>query len=729
MKRMTKVVHRRYFYVLFVLAFLFGMTNTTLTKVLAVSNNLAGIDYECQCVWWAKKNSPKIIHQLIDWSQGAVLANYPKPLTGVQWNAGDWASNIKIYGPQMDANLDWANAVSNTPTVGAIVEYPRNSTTTWTIAKSGSRGSYTFGSDAGHVAVVTAYDPIKNTITTSDKNWGECGPVIRENVDVTSSVSFIRDPAPFPGTNIGTEFTAKTVATQFYSKMLLRNIWIKTASKFELRIDGQLIMNADRPQSWTIFSKENVPITPFKTHSVVLTWWDSGSDTTPIFDQTWWPNKIAGAAEPDPNTALNILYTYILNPNPVAQGETAFLTASASTNSTFTVTSIDVYAGTNKLGNINGSEGTISFGTDDLSVGENQLRIVANLKNWDGAVSDGQITLTVQGNKSQATGSQIGITPTATFFTNSECSITSFAVSPSSPQSVGVSLHVTGQAQCSSGGVRAIRLQVDGGTIYEIGSTSIDTYWNTSGYSAGTHQLTLQVAGVGDDNWTNIGYQAKSFELRIPSVTPSATAYVNPNCSITSFSVSPSSPQPVGTPIHISAQGSCVGVSVRAMRILINGESINEIGAPSITNNWNTNSYAPGGYQISVQVAAVGDDHWTYAGSQASTFNLIAALPTATPAPAASCQGPSLSGPANGILINSPNVTLSWNSLPGASNYRLEVWGGDFGGAHQSPCGWSSNTSCNVNNLGKYNYMWRVVANVNGQECPSQQEWNFTVSY
>ncbi|HCC78698.1 MAG TPA: hypothetical protein DEP80_03710 [Anaerolineae bacterium] len=309
------------------------------------------------------------------------------------------------------------------------------------------------------------------------------------------------------------------------------------------------------------------------------------------------------------------------------------------------------------------------------------------------------------------------------------CSITSFNVSPSSPQTKGTSIHITGQAQCNNASVQSLRFLVDGGVVYEIGAPSLDTYWNTSSYSSGSHQLSLQVAAVGDNSWSNIGHQEKSFELTIPSSPPTETPYAPPNCSITSFNVSPSSPQSAGTPIHITAQGSCSNVSVRAMRILVNSSSIYEIGAPSIVTNWNTNSYGAGSYQITVQVAGVGDNNWTYAGSQSTSFTLSPPLPTDTPAPPPTCSGPTLSSPSNGALLNNPNVSFSWNTKSGATEYKFEIWGGDFGGNHQSPCGWSGSTSCNVNNLGKYNYMWRVIARIGGQECPSAQEWNVTISY
>lgn len=730
MKINERVINYRFIRIVLVFVVICGLSNTKIHKVNAAKNDLSNPFNSCQCVSYAYDASPKMIKQLIKWTRGIEFENYPKPLNWASWNAGVWGTNIEKYGPQMDATLDWANAVNNTPEVGAIVEYPAGTIST----KTGSGKGDTFVS--GHVAVVTSYDPILKKINTSDKNVVPCSMSTRENVDVLSSMIFIHDPAPLNGSNNGNngQFISKVLKTEFYSKLPLRNLWIKSGSKFELKIDGNLILSQDRPQLWTVFSKQGVSLTPFKMHSVELTWWDSGSDPTPVFDQTWWPNTFVGAAEPDPETTLPISYTFILNPNPVDQGGKVNLSASATAYSPYSITSIDVFTGNNKIGSISGSGGTLSIDSGKLNVGQNQLVMVANVNNWTGSVTHAELSLTVQ-NGLASTPDKTTSTPTlsktptpSTTPTPGSCSITSFNVSPSSPQIIGTSIRITGQAQCANVGVRAIRLLIDEDVFYEIGSSSLDINWNSSNYPAGNHQLKLEVAKIGNNDWENVESQTKSFELVYPSVSPTATIVHNPSCSISSFNLTPSSPQPAGTPIHITAQGSCGSLSVRAMRISINGGSINEIGAPSITTNWNTNSLGAGTYTITVQVAAVGDNDWTYAGSQSYSFVLTSALPTPTTAPPATCEGPSLSNPSNGALLNSPNLTLSWNSLSGASEYKLEIWGGDFGGNHQSPCGWSSSTSCSINNLGKYNYMWRVLAKKNGQECASQ-EWNFTLAY
>lgn len=81
------------------------------------------------------------------------------------------------------------------------------------------------------------------------------------------------------------------------------------------------------------------------------------------------------------------------------------------------------------------------------------------------------------------------------------CSVDSFDASPRT-LNIGDTIHIEGSGSCNVG-VRATRVMLDGGSdIYEIGSPSLSTDWSTSGLSTGQHKLVLQVAGQGDNNWS-----------------------------------------------------------------------------------------------------------------------------------------------------------------------------------------------------------------------------------
>ncbi len=282
------------------------------------------------------------------------------------------------------------------------------------------------------------------------------------------------------------------------------------------------------------------------------------------------------------------------------------------------------------------------------------------------------------------------------------CSIITFSVSPDSPQNAGTTINLYAKAQCGAN-VRAIRFKVDGNIIYELGAPEASATWNTSGASSGTHSLTVEAAEWGDNNWSNPASSTISFQI---NSTPPPPA--NPKCQITSFSTSPSSPQTPGTSVSISAGGSC-DTGVRAMRVKIDGNVIYELGAPNITANWNSPS-SEGSHTIAVEVAGWGDNSWSYAASQSSTFVLKNNTPTQPPANP-KCQITSFSTspsspqtPGTSVAISAggscdtgvramrvkidgnviyelgaPNITANWNSplSEGSHTIAVEVagWG------------------------------------------------------
>ncbi|MFZ5911388.1 MAG: hypothetical protein ACOYYU_15355 [Chloroflexota bacterium] len=95
------------------------------------------------------------------------------------------------------------------------------------------------------------------------------------------------------------------------------------------------------------------------------------------------------------------------------------------------------------------------------------------------------------------------------------CSIDSFDVWPS-PATIGQDVRITGTGQCNTG-VRAIRIKVDGGVLYEIGAPSLDTIWHTSDTWEGSHQIRIEIAGWGDNDWVHIDSRSRNIEIVNPS--------------------------------------------------------------------------------------------------------------------------------------------------------------------------------------------------------------------
>jgi len=97
------------------------------------------------------------------------------------------------------------------------------------------------------------------------------------------------------------------------------------------------------------------------------------------------------------------------------------------------------------------------------------------------------------------------------------CQIQALSASPSSPQPPGTSVSIYGKASCDTG-VRAIRFKVDGGIIYELGAPEATTTWN-SPTSPGSHTLTVEAAGQGDNSWSYAASQSITYTLGSSTIT------------------------------------------------------------------------------------------------------------------------------------------------------------------------------------------------------------------
>ncbi|MCL4490177.1 MAG: hypothetical protein M1570_18910 [Chloroflexi bacterium] len=88
---------------------------------------------------------------------------------------------------------------------------------------------------------------------------------------------------------------------------------------------------------------------------------------------------------------------------------------------------------------------------------------------------------------------------------------------------------------------------------------------------------------------------------------------------------------------------------------------------------------------------------------------------------------PTLSSPSNGAsLPRSTDVTLYWNTLSGATQYKVELWGGPY--SLMTPCNWQSGTSCHIGGMWPGNMLWHVKArNSSGTESDWSDTWNFTI--
>ncbi len=126
----------------------------------------------------------------------------------------------------------------------------------------------------------------------------------------------------------------------------------------------------------------------------------------------------------------------------------------------------------------------------------------------------------------------------------------------------------------------------------------------------------------------------------------------------------------------------------------------------------------PGTGTISWRVKArnaSGESQWS------STWSFIISVIPVSP--------PQQTGPSSGSNITQgTNVTLTWNASSNAIQYKVEVWGGPYGG-YTTVCNWQSNLYCGLgtlNNTGTF--YWRVKARgASNQESDWSSTWSITV--
>jgi len=308
--------------------------------------------------------------------------------------------------------------------------------------------------------------------------------------------------------------------------------------------------------------------------------------------------------------------------------------------------------------------------------------------------------------------------------TSSSCQappIEDLSFNPASPAVIGNTVNIHAKGAWNSC-FRSMRLKIDGAIVYELGSPEFTYNWNTNGYGIGNHTIRLEVAAQGDNSWSNPSVQKATYTLQ--SGTPPTT----PPCQappIEDLSFNPGSPSTVGITVNIHGKAtwnSCF----RSMRLKIDGNIVYELGSPEFTFSWNTSGYSAGKHSTRLEVAAQGDNSWSYPSVQSANYNLQSNVPPTSPP--ASLGKPSLVSQANGALLSpGTDITLQWNPVNGATQYLVEIWGGQYGGTHATPCGWQSGTSCHIGTMSPGNVLWRVQArDGSGNLSPWSDEWNFT---
>jgi hypothetical protein len=124
-------------------------------------------------------------------------------------------------------------------------------------------------------------------------------------------------------------------------------------------------------------------------------------------------------------------------------------------------------------------------------------------------------------------------------------------------------------------------------------------------------------------------------------------------------------------------------------------------------------------WRVKARNASGQESEW----SETWSFTIQEIQPTAPPAP----SRPTLLSPANGSSWpQSTEITLVWNTVSNATQYKVELWGGPYD--RMTPCNWQSATSCRIGTMWPGTMYWRVKArNASGQESEWSETWSFTI--
>ena len=92
--------------------------------------------------------------------------------------------------------------------------------------------------------------------------------------------------------------------------------------------------------------------------------------------------------------------------------------------------------------------------------------------------------------------------------------------SPSNSAFLGDRVKIQGTVQ-STQCFRAVRIMIDGKTVFDGTSTSFSFEWNTQGYEAGSHQIAIETAQNDDPEWKHPGRISHTYQLLPPKSTSS----------------------------------------------------------------------------------------------------------------------------------------------------------------------------------------------------------------
>jgi hypothetical protein len=200
-------------------------------------------------------------------------------------------------------------------------------------------------------------------------------------------------------------------------------------------------------------------------------------------------------------------------------------------------------------------------------------------------------------------------------------------ISPGSPAPVGMQITVHATVTWDSD-FRSMRICFrDTNWCQEDATADIQKTFNTSGLAPGHYEVLVQVAGQGDNNWSNATSTSAGYELTAPAPPPGPSK--GPTVQ---FSFSPSDSQTVGNSVNIHVVVGSNNPGATKINVSCGGVSKIETSETEFDSSWNTNGCDSGPQQVTICARSTDDPNWANPTCQTRNYSLSpAAITVPTP--------------------------------------------------------------------------------------------------
>jgi spore germination protein YaaH len=262
--------------------------------------------------------------------------------------------------------------------------------------------------------------------------------------------------------------------------------------------------------------------------------------------------------------------------------------------------------------------------------------------------------------------------------TSAPCTAVRASTSPASPQPVGTAITVTASASGCQNPLYNFSLLAPGATAYTIVqpySSASSFTWSATGVKPGTYRFSVWARD--QTSWGKYGNSSGRWDAYDNSAVFTLTS-----CSSVSVSVSPASPQALGTSVTLSATSTGCANPEYHFAVLAPGATAYQMAqdySTAGTYSWDTTGLTPGTYRFSVWVRDAAS-----AGAQGNTTGTWDAYDNSAVFTLTTCKSASVSVSPASPQASGTKVTLTATSTgcanpeyhfavlaPGATAYQV----------------------------------------------------------